>query len=94
MVHWQVFCNANHVTIFIRITDFKQQCSALYHADGDVAFSASDYDKAITLYSAAIDLDATSDTIFIKRCKAKLDMKLWEDALLDAQKVRESSIVS
>ncbi|KAG2091495.1 uncharacterized protein F5147DRAFT_439431 [Suillus discolor] len=70
-------------------TDFRQQCSALYHADGDAAFSASDYDKAVTLYSAAIDLDATSDTIFIKRCKAKLEMKLWEDALLDALKVNE-----
>ncbi|KAG2345397.1 hypothetical protein BDR05DRAFT_998531 [Suillus weaverae] len=69
--------------------DFKQRCSALYHADGDAALSASDYGKAITLYSAAIDLAVTCDTIFIKRSKAKLDMKLWEDALLDAQKVIE-----
>jgi hypothetical protein len=68
---------------------FKQKCSALYAADGDIAFSARDYDKAITFYSVAIDLDAASGPIFVKRSKAKLEKKLWEDALLDAQKVQE-----
>jgi hypothetical protein len=42
---------------------------------------------AIELYSAAIDLDSGTDTIFAKRSKAKLEKMLWEDALLDAQKV-------
>jgi hypothetical protein len=95
LVHRQVFYNVNHATILTCITDFKQQCSALYQADGDVARSASDNDKAITLYTVAIDLAAAgSDTIFIKRSKAELDMKLWEEALLDAQKVRKVSVVS
>lgn len=43
---------------------FKQQCSVLYVANGvavlvsrgDAALTTSDYDRAIKLYSAAIDL--------------------------------------
>jgi tetratricopeptide (TPR) repeat protein len=88
------FCNVNHATILTRIADFKKRCSTLYQADGDAARSASDNDKAITLYSAAIDLAAASETIFIKRSEAELDMKLWEEALLDAQKVREATVFS
>ncbi|KAG2346823.1 WD40 repeat-like protein [Suillus weaverae] len=64
---------------------FKQECSALYLTNGD---AASEYDRAIDLYSAAIDLDSASDTVFANRSKAKLGEMLWEDALLDAQKVR------
>ncbi|KAG0694211.1 hypothetical protein DFH29DRAFT_1072975 [Suillus ampliporus] len=44
---------------------------------------------AIDLYSAAIDLDYASDTIFASRSKAKLGKLLWEDALSDAHKVIE-----
>jgi hypothetical protein len=69
---------------------FEQQCSQQYSADaGDAALKARDYDKAIYLYSVAIDLGDVSDTIFAKRSKAKLEKMLWEDALLDAQKVRQ-----
>jgi hypothetical protein len=49
---------------------------------GDTALSSKDYDNAIEL---AID---TSNTTFASRCAAKLEKMLWEDALLDAQKVR------
>ncbi|KAG2339147.1 hypothetical protein BDR05DRAFT_631425 [Suillus weaverae] len=78
-------------------TAFKQECSALFAANGDAvlaasgdaALAASDYDKAIELYSAAIDLDSASDMIFAMRSKAKLAKTLWADALLDAQKVIE-----
>ncbi|OJA19077.1 hypothetical protein AZE42_03751 [Rhizopogon vesiculosus] len=58
-------------------------------ASGDAALSASEYDRAIELYSAAIDLDSATDTIFANRCKAKLAKMLWEEALIDAQKVTE-----
>jgi hypothetical protein len=70
------------------LSDFKQECGALCAANGDVALTASEYDKAIDLYSGAIDLDYTSDAIFASRSKAKLGKMLWEDALFDAQKVR------
>ncbi|KAG1785848.1 uncharacterized protein HD556DRAFT_88056 [Suillus plorans] len=69
--------------------DFKQQCSALCAANGEAAFAASDYDKAIDLYSMAIDLDSASDIFFASRSQAKLSKMLWEDALLDARKVTE-----
>ncbi|KAG1800320.1 uncharacterized protein HD556DRAFT_1439176 [Suillus plorans] len=69
--------------------NFKQECSALCAANGDSAFAASDYDKAIDLYSMAIDLDSASDIFFAGRSEAKLSKMLWEDALLDAQKATE-----
>jgi len=66
---------------------FTEECRALCLTSGDVALAASDYDRAIDLYSTAIDLDSGFDVIFTNRSKAKLGKMLWEDALLDAQKV-------
>jgi len=51
------------------------------------AFVASAYDKAIELYTAAIDLDPATATTFANRCKVKMEKMLWEQALDDAQKV-------
>ncbi|KAG1858584.1 cell morphogenesis N-terminal-domain-containing protein [Suillus tomentosus] len=51
--------------------DFKQQCSALCATNGEAAFAASDYDKAIDLYSMAIDLDSASHIFFASRSQAK-----------------------
>ncbi|OJA09470.1 hypothetical protein AZE42_07146 [Rhizopogon vesiculosus] len=67
---------------------FEQECSALYCSNGDTALAANSYDMSIQLYSVAIELDPANDTIFVKRCKAKLAKFSWEDALLDAQKVQ------
>ncbi|OJA18939.1 hypothetical protein AZE42_10948 [Rhizopogon vesiculosus] len=74
---------------------YSKECNAFYvasgvadlAASGDAALAASEYDRAIELYSAAIDLDSATDTIFANRCKAKLAKVLWEEALVDAQKV-------
>jgi tetratricopeptide (TPR) repeat protein len=60
----------------------------LYLAKGDVTLAAGDYEQAIDLYSVAIDLNSTSGILFTNRCKAELEVMLWEDALLDAHKVR------
>ncbi|KAG2335670.1 WD40 repeat-like protein [Suillus weaverae] len=46
---------------------FKQECSAFCVANGDVALTASNYDKAIDLYSAAINSNFASDAVFAKR---------------------------
>ncbi|OAX35388.1 hypothetical protein K503DRAFT_773522, partial [Rhizopogon vinicolor AM-OR11-026] len=78
-------------------TAFKQEFSAFYDTSGlaglamrgDAALAVSAYDRAIELYSAAIDLDYATDAIFSNRCKAKLEKKLWDEALTDAQKVTE-----
>ncbi|KAG2339145.1 hypothetical protein BDR05DRAFT_968226, partial [Suillus weaverae] len=68
-------------------TAFKQYYSALYATKGDGALAAGDYDRAIELYSLAIDLDLATDTIFANRSKARSGKMLWDDALLDAQTV-------
>ncbi|KAG1784615.1 heterokaryon incompatibility protein-domain-containing protein [Suillus plorans] len=44
---------------------------------------------AILLYSRAIELDPTNETIFVNCSKAKLKQALWEEALVDAKKVIE-----
>ncbi|KAG2346036.1 HET-domain-containing protein [Suillus weaverae] len=66
---------------------FKQDYSALHAAKGDDALAAGNYDKAIELYSAAIDLDLATDVVFANRSKARSGKMLWDDALLDAQMV-------
>jgi hypothetical protein len=66
---------------------FTEECSALCLTNGDAALAASEYDRAIDLYSAAIDLDSASDVIFANRSKARLGKMLWDDAFHDAQKV-------
>jgi len=67
---------------------FQRDCGALYAASGDMSLTAGSYDEAIELYSASINLDSATDSIFANRSKAKLAKLLWEDALVDAQKVR------
>jgi hypothetical protein len=67
---------------------FKQDCSLLYAAGGDDALAAGNYDKAIELYSAAINLDLATDIIFANRSMARSRKMLWDGALLDAEKVR------
>jgi hypothetical protein len=47
----------------------------------------SDYDRAIELYLAAIDLDFATATVFANRSKARSNKMLWDDVFLDAQKV-------
>ncbi|KAG1888599.1 hypothetical protein F4604DRAFT_2024111 [Suillus subluteus] len=76
---------------------FMRKCSVLYAANGvvelaasgDAALAEKDYDWAIKLYSAAIELYSATDAIFASRSKARLLKMLWEDALLDAEKVIE-----
>ena len=66
---------------------WRKECHALYIASGDAALTASQYDVAIELYSTALDLGPETDSVFTNRCKAKLGKELWEEALVDAQKV-------
>ncbi|KAG2158177.1 uncharacterized protein EDB93DRAFT_1325352 [Suillus bovinus] len=68
-------------------TASTEQCSAPFLTSGDTALAVSDFDLAIELYSAAIDLNFASDTIFANRSRARLGKMLWDEALLDAQMV-------
>jgi hypothetical protein len=69
-------------------SDFKEECSALCIDNGHAALAAGNHDSAIKLYSAVINLNSASHTVFANRSEAKLGKKLWTEALLDAQKVR------
>ncbi|KAG2365623.1 hypothetical protein BDR07DRAFT_624150 [Suillus spraguei] len=76
---------------------FKHDCRVLYAAagvidlvtSGDTALAAGNYDTAVELYSATIDLDLATHTIFANRSKARCGKMLWDDALLDAEKAIE-----
>ncbi|KAG2363719.1 hypothetical protein BDR07DRAFT_1403412 [Suillus spraguei] len=70
-------------------TAFKRDCSVYYAAGGDDALAAGDYDRAIKLYSAVINLGFATDTIFANRSRARSGKMLWNHALLDAEKVIE-----
>ncbi|PPQ66295.1 hypothetical protein CVT26_010979 [Gymnopilus dilepis] len=52
---------------------------------GNKAFAAKDYDKAIDLFSQAIALDPKNHVLWSNRSAAKAGKKLWEDALADAE---------
>ncbi|KAG1803189.1 uncharacterized protein BJ212DRAFT_992315 [Suillus subaureus] len=57
----------------------------------DTTIAANDHGKAIDRatdpYWSGINLDFSTDTVFAYSSKANLEKMLWEDALLDAQKV-------
>ncbi|KAG2363718.1 hypothetical protein BDR07DRAFT_1403379, partial [Suillus spraguei] len=69
--------------------NFQRDCSMHFTAGGDDALAAGNYDRAIELYSAVINLDLATDTIFANRSKARSGKMLWDDALIDAKKVIE-----
>jgi hypothetical protein len=56
-------------------------------ADATLDTKDSNPENVIELYSAVINLGSASNTVFVNRSKAKSKQRLWEDALLDAQKV-------
>ncbi|KAK7061350.1 heat shock protein sti1 [Favolaschia claudopus] len=52
---------------------------------GNKAFAAKDYDKAIDLFTQAIALDPTNHVLFSNRSAAHAGKKQWADALTDAE---------
>ncbi|KAH7888080.1 chaperone [Phlebopus sp. FC_14] len=52
---------------------------------GNKAFAAKNYDKAIELFTAAIALDPSNHVLFSNRSAAKAGKKLWSAALEDAE---------
>jgi stress-induced-phosphoprotein 1 len=51
---------------------------------GNKAFAAKDYDKAIDLFTQAIALDPKNHVLYSNRSAAKAGKKDWEAALADA----------
>lgn len=60
--------------------------------EGNKAFAAKDYDKAIQLFSKAIDLDPSNHVLYSNRSAARAGKKDWVAALEDAEAVRVCSI--
>jgi stress-induced-phosphoprotein 1 len=54
---------------------------------GNKAFAAKNYDKAIELFSQAIQLDPQNHVLFSNRSAAKAGKKQWDQALEDAEQV-------
>jgi tetratricopeptide (TPR) repeat protein len=57
-------------------------------AEGNKAFAAKDYDRAIDLFSKALDLDQTNFVLWSNRSAAKAGKRDWDGALADAEEVR------
>ena len=55
--------------------------------EGNKAFAAKDYDKAIGLFSQAIELDPSNHVLWSNRSAAKAGKRLWDAALEDAEEV-------
>ena len=57
---------------------------------GNKAFQAKDYDKAIELFSQALELDPNNFVLWSNRSAAKAGKRQWAAALEDAEQVRSS----
>ena len=55
---------------------------------GNKAFAAKDYDKAIDIFSQAIALDPQNHVLWSNRSAAKVGKKEYAAALEDAEEVR------
>lgn len=56
-------------------------------AEGNKAFAAKDYDRAIDLFSKALDLDQNNFVIWSNRSAANAGKRDWDAALADADQV-------
>jgi len=55
---------------------------------GNKAFAAKDWEKAIDLFSQAIAIDPSNHVLYSNRSAAKAGKKDWAGALADADEVR------
>ena len=67
---------------------FKYRCRTKLEDLGDSAVNSSQYDEAISQYTAALSLDPSSlQDLLVKRSKARANKGEWKDALNDANEV-------
>ena len=65
-----------------KVDELKQQ--------GNAAIKAKDFGAAVASYSAAIELDSFNCVLFGNRAAAKLKLQRFEEALADAQALRDA----
>mmetsp|Transcript_5922 Transcript_5922/g.10655 ORF Transcript_5922/g.10655 Transcript_5922/m.10655 type:complete len:570 (-) Transcript_5922:96-1805(-) len=58
-------------------------------AKGNAAFSAGNFEEAITHFSAAIEVDGSNHVLYSNRSACKASLKQYQDALEDANKTVE-----
>jgi tetratricopeptide (TPR) repeat protein len=56
-------------------------------AEGNKAFAAKEYDRAIDLFSQALDLDQNNFVLWSNRSAANAEKRDWDGALADAEQV-------
>ena len=62
--------------------------------EGNKAFAAKDYDKAIELFSQALELDPNNFVLWSNRSAAKAGKRQWQGALDDAEQVCTPRLIS
>jgi len=90
MVHWQAFSDVIELQPYmysIQRLRKNATCCMLRMVMLPSPKARMAWLLRLELYSAAIDLDPATDSIFAHRCRAKLGKMLWEEALGDAKKV-------
>lgn len=49
---------------------------------------SKEYNEAVHQYTTALDINPPSSSgLYVKRSKARAEIRLWEDALMDAEEV-------
>ena len=78
--------NKCHTAVHSSLTNTLQ--ANILKDQGNKAFAAKDYDKAIDLFSQAIAIDPQNFVLYSNRSAAKAGKKQWYPALEDAEQVR------
>ena len=75
-------------------SDFKHRCRSKLVDLGDGAVNAKRYDKALSLYTAALSLDPVRpQDLLVKRSRVHAEKGKWKDALNDANEVIDFQFV-
>ena len=84
------YCDTHHIAIAIAISDKKIEAVFKANKAGGVFLSNGNTVDAIKQYSKAIQLDATNHISYSNRSAAYQSIKLWDNAVTDAEKVSKS----
>ena len=79
-----------HFTILLQYQFYPFYKANQLKDQGNKAFAAKDYDKAIDLFSQAIAIDPQNHVLYSNRSAANAGKKLWDLALEDAEQVKHS----
>ena len=83
-------CDTHHIAIAIAILDQKIVAVRAANEAGGVFLSNGNTVDAIKQYSKAIQIDATNHISYSNRSAAYQSIKLWDNAVTDAEKVSKS----